>query len=249
MGSVDTTSPATAATQGTDPSFYEGRDLDVLVDIPNYYSWILDQFRKYLRGRVIEVGAGIGNVAARYADWVDELLLVEPAKNLYPRLRERFAARANVQTRCALVETLRDSFRPFDSAVLINVLEHVSDDLGMLRTLHAMLKPRGALLLYVPAMPFLFGSLDRTMQHVRRYEKNGLTTLVEQAGFQLQSIRYLDVIGVIPWFVVGRVLKRRLLNARSTQAYDRWIVPAERRLEGWVDPPFGKNLICIAQKS
>ncbi len=248
MGSVDTTSPATAATQGIDPSFYEGRDLDVLVDIPNYYSWILEQFRKYLRGRVIEVGAGIGNVAARYADWVDELLLVEPAENLYPRLRDRFADRSHVQTRCALLETLSESFPPFDSAILINVLEHVPDDLGMLQTLHAMLKPGGALLLYVPAMTWLFGSLDRTMQHVRRYDKNGLITLVERAGFQLQSIRYLDVVGVIPWLIVGRVLKRRFLNARSAQLYDRWIVPAERRVERWVNPAFGKNLICIAQK-
>ncbi len=230
------------------PSFYEGRDLDVLTDVPNYYSWILEHFRKYLRGRVIEVGAGIGNVAARYADWVDELLLVEPAENLYPRLRGRFADRSHVQTRCALLETLSDSFRPFDSAILINVLEHVADDLGMLRTLHAMLKPRGALLLYVPAMAWLFGSLDHTMQHVRRYDKTGLTALLEQAGFQVQSIRYLDVVGVMPWFIVGRVLKRRFLNARSAQFYDRWIVPAERRLERWVNPPFGKNLICIAQK-
>src|SRR5258707_923531 len=134
MGSVDTPSPATAATQGIDPSFYEGRDLDVLTDVPNYYSWILEHFRKYLRGRVIEVGAGIGNVAARYADWVDELLLVEPAENLYPRLRGRFADRSHVQTRCAVLETFSDSFRPFDSAILINVLDHVADDLGMLQT-------------------------------------------------------------------------------------------------------------------
>ena len=85
---------------------YAGDDLEALADLPAYQEWILHLFRPHLKGKVVEIGAGLGNIASRYADGVDDLLLVEPAKNLYPRLKERFDGKPNVRTICALVESL-----------------------------------------------------------------------------------------------------------------------------------------------
>ena len=42
---------------------YEGRDLEVLADMPNYYGWIMRWFTPYVRGRVVEYGAGAGTVS------------------------------------------------------------------------------------------------------------------------------------------------------------------------------------------
>jgi len=109
-----------------DPSHYEGQDLEALGDLPHYTGWILEHFDPYLRGRVIEVGAGIGNVSARYVDRSRHALLVEPARNLHERLAERLGQRTNVTTTCALLHDLDPKLTalPFDAAIMVNVLEH-----------------------------------------------------------------------------------------------------------------------------
>ncbi len=228
------------------PAFYEGRDLDVLVDVPNYYQWILETFKPHLRGRVIEVGAGTGNFASQYASLVDQLVLVEPAQNLFPRLQARFANHRHVEVRCGYLESVSKPAQLYDAVVLVNVLEHVEDDRKMLTTIHELIRPGGALLLFVPALPWLYGTLDRRMQHVRRYSRSALSRAVLEANFKLQSIRYFDLAGVAPWLILGRVLRRDVLSEKGTQLYDRWMVPATRFLERWVAPPLGKNLICVA---
>jgi SAM-dependent methyltransferase len=245
-----------AAPPSADPSYYEGQDLEALADIPAYYNWILDRFRPHLHGSVIEVGAGLGNISALYADSVRRLLLLEPAQNLHGRLEERFAGRSHVSSTCALLgevhaaEAQAPGSRggPFDAALLVNVLEHVEDDRGMLAGLFDLLAPNGALLVFVPALPWLYGALDARVHHVRRYTKAGLTEAIQSVGFEIESISYFDISGVLPWFVLGRVLRQSGQSARAAKIYDRVVVPVARPLERLVQPPIGKNLICVARR-
>ena len=69
---------------------YEGRDLEVLADMPNYYGWIMSWFAPYVRGRVVEYGAGAGTVSKLLRPLADRLTLVEPSANLLPVLQARF---------------------------------------------------------------------------------------------------------------------------------------------------------------
>jgi len=239
-----------------DASFYEGHDLEALAEIPNYYQWILENFRDHLKGKVVEVGAGLGHAAALYADAVEQLLLLEPAENLYQSLANRFASNPRVTTRCGLLEDLyAEEFgnpgtggAPYDAALLMNVLEHVEDDAGMLRTVFKMLRPGGALLLFVPALPFLYGSFDSQVGHLRRYTRAGLTQQVRETGFEPRIVKYFDLLGVLPWLIVGRVF-RRGHNERAAQIYGRFAVPIGRALELRIPPPIGKNLILIARRN
>jgi len=230
---------------------YVGQDLEALADIPNYQSWILSHFRPYLHGRVLEIGAGIGTLSARYRDQVDTAVLLEPAPNLIGELRSKFAGDAGVTVVDKRLEdaradgTLRDG--SFDAIVLINVLEHIDDDAAMLAHLHALLAPGGALLLFVPALQWLFGSLDTLVGHRRRYVKPQIRSLVEQAGFAVRDLRYFDALGVLPWYVTGRVIKAKLFNERAARIYDAVGVPVGSFAEKLAAPPIGKNLLCIAQ--
>lgn len=227
---------------------YEGQDLEALADLPRYTAWILEHFQPYLRGRSIEVGAGIGNVSARYVDRMDEALLVEPAVNLHEKLRERFADRPRVRTACALLDEVDPALteKPFDAAILVNVLEHIEDDAGTLASLYGLLAPGGALLLFVPALPFLYGSLDTLVHHVRRYTRPSLAKSLRDAGFQIGTLRYFDALGMAPWFVAGRVLKQRRFDASAARFYDRIGVPLTRLVEDRLTVPIGKSLIAVA---
>ena len=146
------------------------------------------------------------------------------------------------------LDTLPEPAEPYDAAVLVNVLEHIDDDLGALRRLHAMLRPGGALLVFVPANAWLYGSLDALVGHVRRYGREELRTVVDRAGFAIDTLRWVDAGGVAPWYFVGRVLRRRKFDPAVGRLYDRAVVPLLRVVEGAVAPPIGKNLLCIARR-
>ncbi len=245
------------STLAGDASFYEGQDLEALADIPNYYQWILANFREHLKGKVIEIGAGVGHLSALYADSVAHLLLVEPARNLHQRLANRFASNPKIAIRGGLLDELHAEElaspgihgAPYDAALLVNVLEHVENDLQMLRQLFDLLRPGGVLLLFVPALPFLYGALDSRVGHVRRYTRLGLAEVVRQAGFKLELLKYFDAIGVLPWLIVGRVLRQGRHSERAAHIYDRFVVPVGRALESQFPPPLGKNLIAIARRA
>ena len=226
---------------------YDGQDLEALADLPRYTRWILDSFSPHLRGRVLEVGAGLGNVAARYVEQVDSALLVEPAVNLHRQLRERFAQSPKITTACQLLHEVPPGLTasPFDAAVLVNVLEHIGDDVAILRQLHDLLKPGGAVLVFVPALPVLFGSLDRLVHHVRRYTAPELQGKLRQAGLRVERLHYFDMLGVAPWFIAGRVLKQQRFDGKSAQLYDRFGVPLTRLVESGLAAPFGKSLVAV----
>ncbi len=233
---------------GSDARYYEGQDLEALATLPAYQEWILEKFRPYLRGKVVEIGAGSGNISSRYVDGVEELLLVEPAKNLEAMLKERFESRPHVRVLCDVVETLPAAHGElFDSALMVNVLEHVVDDASMLSSIRGILRPKGALLLFVPAGPWLYGTLDAKVGHARRYTLRELKRLVQGAGFAVETIRYFDLLGVLPWFFLGRVRRMREFSPRWAGLYDRLVVPIARAIEKYFKPPLGKNLLCIAR--
>ena len=217
-------------------AFYEGQDLEALANIQNYHRWIVDHFRQELKGNVIEIGAGLGHASELYADSVEQLRLLEPAKNLHQHLASRFASKSHVITRCALLGELHaeemaspgSQGAPYDAALLVNVLEHVEDDVQMLRQLFDLLRPGGALLLFVPALPFLYGPMDVRVGHFRRYTRAGLADVIKRAGFHIELLKFFDVLGVLPWLIVGRVLRQSKQNEGAAHSYDRFAVPVCR---------------------
>ena len=234
---------------------YEQRTLEVGAALPRYTTWLLEEFVPYLRGRVIEVGAGIGTISERYTDDVEEAVLVEPAVNLHATLQERLA-RPNVRTVCGMLDEVfgktvngaRIEPGSFDCAIMVNVLEHIPEDRQVLSKLYELLKPGGALLIFVPAMPFLYGALDERVGHVRRYTDQTLREGFEAAGFSVRKMRYFDLLGMIPWFVTGKVLRRPTIGEGSATFYDRFVVPVCAWVDDVTRPRMGKNLIGIGLK-
>ena len=229
---------------------YPGTELDALAEAGNYYAAILRSFEGHLGRRVVEVGAGLGTVAEallRVAD-PDELTLIEPADNNVPRLRARFADEPRVRVVHGYLEAVVPGLVT-DSVVAVNVLEHVEDDVALLRAARAALAPTGKVLLFVPALMPLYGSLDRAFGHVRRYTKGSLEAALRGAGLRPIRIRYFNLPGVATWFLAGRVLRRTTLWPADVRRYDRWVVPWMTRLERRWEPPVGQSLVAVAERA
>lgn len=135
----------------------------------------------------------------------------------------------------------------FDTVLYINVLEHIKDDEGELRHAKDALKNGGSICIFVPALKWLYGEHDRSVGHLRRYHKKQLKELLEQTGFEIATLKYFDMAGILPWLLFMRLMHGKV-NSQSAGTYDSFIVPIMSRIESIVAPFVGKNLIAVARK-
>jgi SAM-dependent methyltransferase len=236
----------------TDRTFGAAGDLERLGAADHFFSWALEEFEPFLRGRVLEVGAGMGTITRRLVELDPELSIValEPAGNVFGDLASFAALTPRVSAaQQTLAEYLTTPEEPFDAVVYLNVLEHVEDDAVELRLAAAALRPGGALLVFGPALEWLYSELDYKAGHYRRYSVARLRRLARAAGFEILSLRYFDVVGVLPYLVAYRLLRRPAISGSTLWGYDRLLVPVSRQLQRALPrPPLGKNLVLVARK-
>jgi SAM-dependent methyltransferase len=227
---------------------YPGKDLEAMSFAVNYHNWIIDEFEPYLGQTIAEVGAGAGSVSKLLLrKRITRLFAFEPSHNMYPLLAKELHGDARAT---AVNDFFRPSYRQegFDSVVYINVLEHVQDDRAELTNALEALKPQGRVLVFVPALAWLYSDFDKQIGHFRRYSKNELSDLVTSVGFTLVDAHYFDLIGIIPWYI-NFVLLRNSMSSGGVSLYDKLIVPVMKRLERAVPPPLGKNVLLIGKKA
>jgi len=223
-----------------------------MAEARNYYRWLHLRFRAELHGSVIEHGSGTGLLSATLiSGGVAPLVLTEPDPALAAGLRERFPSGSGVEIFEGTLEryAAERGGNAADAVISANVLEHVPDDAATLAAMHAVLKPGGALCLYVPARPELFGSLDRAFHHHRRYRRGELRDKLAAAGFKIERLDYRNLANAPLWWWMGRVLRTERLALSRVRFYDRWLFPALSRLENLLPPPYGSNLLALARKS
>ncbi len=144
---------------------------------------------------------------------------------------------------------------PFDLIALLDVVEHLDQDLASLRALGATLAPEGRFLLTVPAYRFLWGRHDVMHHHKRRYARAELEALARNAGLDIEYCSHFNTL-LFPALLARRMIGRwrpnafadddempgRLLNRILTSVF-----AAERCALGHVTLPFGASLLMIAR--
>jgi len=235
---------------------YPGRELESMAFAVNYHRWILEIFRPFLGKRLIEVGAGSGSFSELLLQTNPESLeALEPSANMYPLLADHLrhidrahVGRARHGTLISSTDAIRQSGPP-DSILYVNVLEHIEDDKRELEAIHSLLRPGGHALIFVPANPWLMGSIDHMLGHYRRYTMRDLQSKCRSAGFDIRLASHFDILGIAPWWLKYCLMKSKTMEPAAVRVYDRYVVPVSRMLEGLVRPPIGKNIILVAQKS
>jgi SAM-dependent methyltransferase len=222
--------------------------LEIMSAAPQYNRWQYSRVARYLGRRICEVGAGIGNMSSLILGGSPELLVLTDTDLYYQEaLRRRFESATNV-----IVDELtlpdRSAGRRFqeyelDTVVALNVVEHIADDVEALRSIATMLRPRGRVVVLVPAMPALFGSLDRELGHQRRYTRGSLIRTISAAGFQVQSAFYFNLLGMLGWWFNARVRTAPRIPAAQLRYFET-LVPI-LRMEDHLPLPFGQSVIAI----
>jgi SAM-dependent methyltransferase len=220
-------------------------------EVTNYFDWQVSLFRDHVHGTILDHGAGTGGLSnALLAARAGKVIALEPDVQLLEVLHERFDANPDAGVFAGTLDDYLAAHGPasVDAIVSSNVLEHIEDDVGGLTAMFDLLKPGGAVGLYLPARPELFGSLDRAVGHFRRYTRPEIARKLERAGFRVLTARYRNLVGVLPWLVTGRVLKRDRIGSGSLRLFDKVVFPVCRRLEDLIPPRYGLNLVAIGTK-
>lgn len=223
--------------------------LDDLSEAVHYNRWIYQLMKPYLGKRVLEVGCGIGNMTEYLAPG-RSVLAVDNHEGYLSAAQRRFQKNKNVSFRKVELTSGLSAVRQFkpDTIVCSNVLEHISDDRKFLRGCQALLPESGRLLIFVPALQGIYGSMDRTYGHYRRYSKPGLRQAVASAGFAVTYCRYLNLLGIFGWWLNGKVLKHKVVPKGQLLLYDK-IVGFVMLIEAWLPKPIGLSLYCVGKKS
>ena len=226
-------------------SDYSGvENLEVMADAANYNRFLIELVTANSRAgdRVIDFGAGAGTFAAPLAAAGMDVTCVEPDDGL----------RVVLESKGLPAVPRLDALGPetVDYVYTLNVLEHIEDDVSVLRELGRVLRPGGRLLVYVPAFQVLFTSMDHRVGHHRRYRLADLVRKIERSGFEVIEARYADSLGF------GAALLYRIMDRgegsvspRGLKLFDRYAFPLSRRLDRLVGRYFGKNVLVVAVKT
>jgi SAM-dependent methyltransferase len=202
-----------------------------------------------VRGNVLEIGSGIGNISRLIRPLAAHFVATDTEPHYLESLRTLFNGDPAVDvTPWDLDQPAPPTVaaRQYDAIVAINVIEHIADDRALVGRLAQLLRPGGTLLVYVPACPVAFSSLDEALGHFRRYTPATLTDLMRSAALSPSTPRYVNLLGLAGWLLNGRLLRRRILPGRSVAVFER-LVPIVR-LEDKLTLPIGLGLCTHATK-
>ena len=244
--------------------------LERMAEAPAYNRWTYERISRWIGPRVLEVGAGIGNLSQFFVDR-QRVVLTDTESNYRETLVRRFGEqrlgerrrlafrvgedrRSGGDRRALNVQVVEMSLpnvpvelvgTSFSTIVCLNVLEHVKDDLASLRTMRQLLEPNGQLVLLVPALPALFSSLDTELGHFRRYTPEALAAVYSEAGLRIRHMEYFNLVGILGWWWSGSVRRRKMIPRWPLKVYDM-LVPVFR-LERFFPWRVGLSLIAVGE--
>jgi SAM-dependent methyltransferase len=209
---------------------------------PRFTKWMGDVIKPYLGKRVLEIGAGIGNMTMhlipRTCYWATD---INP--QYLDRLEDLIPTRPylNVGYTNGMDGASFPTGQAFDTVVCLNVVEHLADDVGSLRNIYNALEPGGRAIILVPNGPNLFGSLDEVLGHCRRYTPEQLVSVGQQAGFRLEKMIKFNRAGVPAWWLNAKILRRTTFGMMQIRALNL-LTPIFRLVDDFLPLPPLSNI-------
>ena len=246
--------PAQAPVVSTGPATTGGAEwnvhssLELLEELYNYNHWLFNKVRPFLRGHVCEVGSGTGKVTQFLLNH-ERVVGIEPFACSLQTARQRFAQHLNVEFVCCRLEDCPNEQVPahrFDTVACLNVLEHIRDDVGALVSMRRLLRPRGRGVVLVPAHMSIYGQIDLSFGHYRRYTRRALRLAFAQAGLRVTYNLYLNAFGWFGWLWHSRIRRRTQIPLAAARTFNR-LVPFIDVLERVLPPPFGQSLVMVGR--
>ncbi len=212
-------------------------------------AWLFQEMERFIGNRVLEVGCGHGNLTTHLLSR-DAVVGIDVSAESIATFRQRFADHPRVE---AFVHDVTDpsvlglARFQFDTAIALNVLEHIAQDALAIRNTSQLLVPGGQLIIVVPALPCLYGSMDYAIGHCRRYTAKTLRLLLERARLKIHVLQYYNLVGILGWWLNGQLFRRAVPPKGQLRLFNR-LVPLVQAVERHLRAPVGLSLLAVAER-
>lgn len=228
--------------------------LQVISKAGRFNRWMYDEINHFLKGEVLEIGSGIGNISQLAVDDGYNITLSDYNPVYCELLKKKFSARENVKA-VLEIDLLHPRFEDhymklkesFDSIFLLNVIEHLEEDARALRNCNYLLKPSGHLIVLTPAYQWLYSRLDKELGHFKRYRLKEMQKLLLQESFSLLKGHYFNFTGIPGWLLFGKIFMRKSLGTEMS-AFNA-IVPFAKLIDKIIFKKAGLSVIVAGIKN
>jgi SAM-dependent methyltransferase len=232
-------------------------ELESLQAAKNYRQWLMDSVQPYLGNRILELGAGIGNMS-ELLPRRERLILSELDDGLFDYLKKNTSTGKSTELSFKKIDLNQDwaqelNGENLDTIVSFNVLEHISDDTKVIQEMASVLRESRApgkkrIIAVVPAHSWAFGELDRSFGHFRRYSRARWKTLAASTpDFKLHT-QYLNLFGLPGWLLMGQALKKTSFGLNSIRSFELLcplLRPIDDALHNVLRLPLGQSIIAV----
>jgi SAM-dependent methyltransferase len=236
-----------------------------MFDLEDHYWWfrgrrelarvMLSRYRVWCdQERILDVGCGTGATLAVLAG-IGTAVGLDASREALEFCRSR-DHRTLVQSEAGDIPFRNDTFQ---AAVALDVLEHVPDDLRVLTEIHRVIRPRGLVVVTVPAFRFLWSQHDVALHHKRRYRSGDIARLMERAGFRTLKLSYamsLLFLPVVAYRLLERVARRGEEASTTLKPVPEpinlllyWLLRLEAQWIRFSRFPVGVSIVCVGQKA
>jgi SAM-dependent methyltransferase len=221
--------------------------LDAFSVAPHFNQWMAETIRPYVGRRVLEIGAGMGNLSRQLIARRECYLATDVNLEHLARLRTRLQHQPRLTL--AICDLSRpEDFEPFlgsmDTVICLNVLEHMEDDFRCARNLFSTLEPGGKAIILVPHGQSIFGQLDVVLGHYRRYSHDQLRAVLQKAGFEVERVLNFNRISRPSWYIKGKLLGQSKIARSQIRLFDS-LVWLWRRIDRFL-PWYPTSIIAVA---
>lgn len=228
--------------------------LSVIGQVDHFNLWMYQTIRPYLKGEVLELGSGIGNISKFLIKDNFPITLSDFNLHYCSYLKEQFLSFEKVQD-VVTIDLQHPNFEEeyqryenrFDSIFLLNVIEHLKDDFSAVKNCRFLLKQNGHLVVLAPAYGWLYCRFDKELGHFRRYTKATLSKPFLTHRFRIASRQYFNLLGIAGWLLFGKLLNRKLIGSREMSAYEH-LVPLAKWLDRLAVKQIGLSVIIVGVK-
>lgn len=228
---------------------YVGTELELFAVAQNWKNYVNHLIRDYIKGNVLEVGAGIGkNTLTLCSTYHDKWLCLEPDEQLFEALKNSINIHGmhNCYPQNGTIKILTKE-QLFDSILYLDVLEHIREDKEEIIQVTQHLKNKGHLIILAPAYQFLFTSFDAAIGHYRRYDKQNILRILPDS-IKVIKLIYLDCVGLLASLGNKLILQKSQPTLQQIKLWDELMVPASKILDAMLGYQLGKSILLIGEK-
>jgi len=230
---------------------FEGEEnLRAIAEADKFNEWMYQQVVPHCTGKILEIGSGIGNISYFFDRDGMDIDLSDIREQYRSYLKKSFEKRAVLDMDIVadgFIEMHGDKLGTYDAVFALNVVEHIKDDELAIENMIKLLKPGGKIIILVPAYQWLYNGFDVALEHFKRYTKSRLLGIFPTTGAKLIRSWYFNFAGIFGWFLVGSVMKKKLIPESNMKLYNV-LTPIFKIADKVVLNKMGLSVIAVYQK-